>query len=60
MLENLNIKKCKSIYLLINNNKDILNIPSSFVKKVKDLYESKMEKDEIIRIFPSLHDLMDR
>ena len=58
MLENLNIKKCKSIYLLINNNKDILNIPSSFVEKVKDLYESKMEKDEIIRIFPSLHDLM--
>ena len=58
MLENLNIKKCKSIYLLINNNKDILNIPSSFVEKVKDLYESKMEKDQIIRIFPSLHDLM--
>ena len=58
MLENLNIKKCKSIYLLINNNKDILNIPSSFVEKVKDLYESKMEKDQIIRIFPSLQDLM--
>ena len=58
MLENLNITKCKSIYLLINNNKDILNIPSSFVEKVKDLYESKMEKDQIIRIFPSLQDLM--
>jgi len=58
MLENLNIKKCKSIYLLLNNNKEVLNIPSSFVEKVKDLYESKMEKDEIIRIFPSLHDLM--
>ncbi len=58
MLENLNIEKCKNVYLLLNSNKDILNIPSSFVEKVKDLYESKMEKDEIIRIFPSLQDLM--
>lgn len=58
MLENLNIKKCKTIYTLLNNNMEILNIPSSFIEKVKDLYESKMEKDEIIRIFPSLQDLM--
>ena len=58
MLENINIKKCKTIYAILNNKKEILNIPYSFIDKLKDLYENKISKDEVIRIFPSLHDLL--
>ena len=58
ILEKLNIKKCKSIYTLLKNNKEILNIPCSFIDKVKELYESKISKDEVIRIFPSINDLL--
>ena len=58
ILEKLNIKKCNCIYILLKNNKEILNIPSSFIDKVKELYESKISKDEVIRIFPSINDLL--
>jgi len=58
IIENLNIKKCKSIYTLLKNIKEILNIPCSFIDKVKELYESKISKDEVIRIFPSIDDLL--
>ena len=58
ILDNLNTVKCKKIYDLLNNQKEVLNIPISFIDKLKELYENKIEKDEVIRIFPTINDLL--
>ncbi len=58
MLDSLNSIKCKKIYDLLNNQKEVLNIPSSFIDKLEELYKNKIGKDKVIRIYPTIDDIL--
>ena len=57
LLERLNRKQCNKICELLRSQRDVLHIPSSFIEKMVRLCADKMERDECIRIYPSLNDL---
>ena len=57
LIERLNRKQCGKICELLRNQKDVLHIPASFMEKMELLYTDKLERDECIRIYPSLNDL---
>ena len=57
LIERLNRKQCGKICELLRNQKDVLHIPASFMEKMEILYSNKLERDECIRIYPSLNDL---
>ena len=57
LLERLNRKQCSKICELLRTQRDVLHIPTSFMEKMECLYANKLERDECIRIYPSLNDL---
>jgi len=59
MLKNLNNDTYKTIYTILYAQKDTLHIPDTFFEKMVETYKEKKSRDKIVRIFPSITDLLD-
>ena len=58
ILRSLNNDTYKKIYNILHAQKDILHIPETFFEKMIDTYKEKKSNDKIVRIFPSISDLL--
>lgn len=59
ILKNLNNDTYKKIYNILYSQKDTLLIPETFFEKMVEIYKEKKSRDKIVRIFPSISDLLD-
>jgi hypothetical protein len=58
MFENMNRKQFSKIQKLLHGNYEVFHIPKTFLEKMDELYLTKFENDECVRLSPTMHDLL--
>ena len=58
MFENMNRKQFSKIRKLLHGNCEVFHIPKTFLEKMDELYLTKFENDECVRLSPTMHDLL--